>query len=139
MKKRALSILIPTYNDDCRKLVGELSRQAESIGQFSYEMLIADDGSTNRQMVEQCQEAVSSLPHVRFIIRQTNSGRAAIRNFLVSEAQYPWLLFLDGDMTIPNDRFLQNYLDCDALIAYGGYNVGQGSLSNLRYRYEKAC
>jgi len=82
---------------------------------------------------------VSSLPHVRFIIRQTNSGRAAIRNFLVSEAQYPWLLFLDGDMTIPNDRFLQNYLDCDALIAYGGYNVGQGSISNLRFRYEKAC
>ena len=102
-------------------------------------MLIADDGSTNRQMVEQCQETVSSLPHVRFIIRRTNSGRAAIRNFLVSEAQYPWLLFLDGDMTIPNDRFLQNYLDCDALIAYGGYNVGQGSLSNLRFRYEKAC
>ena len=139
MKKQELSILIPTYNDDCRKLVSELSRQAEAIGQLSYEMLIADDGSTNRQMVEQCQEAVSALPNVRFIIRQQNSGRAAIRNYLAREAHYQWLLFIDSDMTIPSTCFLQNYLDSDALIAYGGYIVGQGNRSNLRYRYEKAC
>ena len=31
MKKNELSILIPTYNGDCRQLVGELSSQAEAI------------------------------------------------------------------------------------------------------------
>ena len=137
MKKQQLSILIPTYNGDCRRLAAELSRQAEAIAGLSYEIVVADDGSIDPAMVQRCQE-VGAQPHCRFIARRQNSGRAAIRNFLASEARYQWLLFLDCDMTITSPQFLQRYLDSDAVVAYGGYTVGTGDSSNLRYRYEKA-
>jgi len=138
MMKCELSILIPTYNGDCLQLATALSRQAEELTGISYELVIADDGSTDHSMVERCRQT-ESLPHCRFIERDKNSGRAAIRNFLTRQARCQWLLFLDGDMTIISPHFLKDYLDCDADIIYGGYSVGTGQPSNLRYRYEKEC
>jgi glycosyltransferase involved in cell wall biosynthesis len=135
-----LSILIPTYNGDCRQQVSALSFQAEAVEGLRYEIIVADDGSTDHHAVELCHE-VTTLPHCRFITRYENRGRAAIRNFLAREARYEWLLFMDCDMTILNNRFLRTYLDdadnCD--VAYGGYVVGSGELSCLRYIYEKQC
>ena len=39
-----LSILIPTYNYDCSRLVSDLQRQAERMG-IGYEVIVADDAS----------------------------------------------------------------------------------------------
>ena len=138
--KHELSILIPTYCSDCRPLAAELSRQAEAISGLSYELVVADDGSPCRESVELCRE-VARLPHCRFIERGENSGRAVIRNFLAGEARYEWLLFLDCDMTITDPHFLLNYLtyDGEEQIIYGGYIVGEGEPSCLRYLYEKQC
>ena len=137
--KQELSVLIPTYNGDCRALVTELHHQAEDIDGLRYEMIVADDGSTDRRFVDLCRE-VEQLSNCRFIDRGVNSGRAAIRNFLAHEARFQWLLFLDCDMAIPSCHFLSDYLSSDVTdIAYGGYVVGPGDNSNLRYRYEKAC
>lgn len=138
--KQQLSILIPTYCGDCRRLVAELSRQAEAVEGLSYELIVADDGSPCKDCVELCRE-VSRLPSCRFIERSENSGRAAIRNFLAQEAQYEWLLFLDCDMTITHEHYLQDYLEYegDEQVVYGGYVVGEGEASCLRYLYEKQC
>ena len=137
--KSELSILIPVYNGDCRQQVETLSRQAENIGGLHYEIIVADDGSTDRSCVERCRE-VEQWPHCRFIDRGVNSGRATIRNFLASEARYGWLLFMDCDMTIVSDNFLLNYLNADIPdVGYGGYVVGTGDRSCLRYIYEKQC
>ena len=46
MAIRSLSILIPTYNDPCFELVDTLRHQAEATG-ISYEIIVADDGSTS--------------------------------------------------------------------------------------------
>ena len=138
--KQELSILVPTYNGDCRAMVTELHHQAEAIAGLRYEIIVADDGSTDRRMVTLCHDALEHLPHCRFIDRGVNSGRAAIRNFLARESRFGWLLFLDCDMAIPSCHFLNDYLCCDAPdIVYGGYVVGPGEASNLRYRYERAC
>lgn len=137
--KHELSVLIPTYNGDCRQQVTLLCRQAQQLPGLKYEIIVADDGSTDRRMAELCRE-VEQLPGCRFIDRGVNSGRAAIRNFLAREAQYEWLLFMDCDMSIPSPDFVRNFLDCQAHdMVYGGYIVGEGEKSNLRYRYEKAC
>lgn len=135
--KKELSILIPVYNGDCRQQVSELARQAQAVEGLDYEIIVADDGSTDAASVERCRE-VEQLAHCRFIARQENVGRAAIRNFLAREAKSQWLLFMDCDMAIPNDGFLRRYLEDDfAQIAYGGYQIGNGENSNLRYLYEK--
>ena len=137
MTKR-LSILIPVYNQDCRPQVDALHRQAEAIQGLDYEIIVADDGSPQRQYPTLCRD-ITRLSHVRFIERQENAGRAAIRNFLASQAQHDWLLFLDGDMDI-FPGFISTYLNTDiACVAYGGYRVGEGSASSLRYVYEKQC
>ena len=133
-----LSILIPVYNQDCRRQVDALHRQAEAIRGLDYEIVVADDGSTQPQYTALCRD-IARLSHVRFIERAENVGRAAIRNLLAREAQYDWLLFIDGDMDI-FPHFIANYLNATiASVAYGGYTVGRGSATSLRYAYEKQC
>lgn len=137
--KQELSILIPIYNCDCTKQVTALSFQAQAIEGLKYEIIVADDGSTETA-VDDCLSVISQHPNVRVIRRKQNVGRAAIRNFLCNEAQYAWLLFMDGDMTIPTDDFVRRWLNADVeQVGYGGYIVGQGEEGNLRYLYEKQC
>ena len=139
-----LSILIPVYNGNCLAQVQELHRQAEAVVGLTYEILVADDGSTDGAVVE-ANRQIDSLSHSRYIIREENGGRAAIRNFLAQQARYDWLLFLDCDMTVCRADFLQTYLEYVApntmphalQVVYGGYAVGEGQPSNLRWLYEK--
>ena len=137
--KSELSILIPVYNGDCRSQVAALSRLAEAVAGLRYEIIVADDGSTDRSCVALGRE-VEQWPHCRFIDRGVNGGRAAIRNFLAREARYEWLLFMDAEMAVVSDRYLLDFLEADfADVAYGGYVVGEGERGSLRYAYEKAC
>lgn len=141
MEKEELSILIPAYNTICSRLVSDLSRQAEGLG-ISYEIIVAEDGSTDTKAVEANKEMMASLPHCRHLVRQENMGRAAIRNLLAREARYNWLLFIDSDMAVKNEDYLLRYLNAEeAEVVDGGVSIdGDPSAlnSNLRYIYEKA-
>ena len=114
-----LSVLIPTYNYDCRKLVEEVCRQAEQL-QIPYEILVADDGSaedTKKRMRE-----INQWPSCRFLEMERNVGRAVIRNVLARKASYPYLLFLDADAGIVSSAFLKEYLQQanESSVVYGG-------------------
>jgi glycosyltransferase involved in cell wall biosynthesis len=136
-RRQELSILIPVYNSDCRQQVTALSYQAETIEGLRCEIVVADDGSDDVAL-QGINAELSALPNVRYIRREQNVGRAAIRNYLAHEARYEWLLFMDGDMAIPADIFLKNWVEAEAdEVAYGGYVVGEGSRSSLRFIYEK--
>lgn len=43
-----LSILIPVYNDEATSLVKSLHKQAQAISGLCYEIIVFDDGSTNK-------------------------------------------------------------------------------------------
>ena len=135
-----ISILIPTYNGICTKLVSDLQRQAANTG-MAYEIIVADDGSTDTACIE-ANRAINALAHCRYVERPENVGRAAIRNFLASQAIHPWLLFIDSDMTVCRDDYLLHYADTDDVqydaIHYGGVTIGQLIPGNLRAMYEKA-
>ena len=147
--KHQLSILIPIYNNDCREQVEALSTQAQAIENLEFEIVVADDGSdegllrtvTNRpEPSTDLSQTWQHLPGVRYIRRKHNVGRAAIRNFLAREARYEWLLFMDGDMSIPSNNFVKQWVEANTgQLAYGGYIVGSGESSSLRYLYEKQC
>ena len=96
--KHELSILIPVYNTVCVPLVTAIRQQAVSAG-ITFEIIVGDDGSTEHQTVE-ANQSIDAMEHCRYICRQPNAGRAAIRNFLAREARYPWLLFFDSHMTV---------------------------------------
>jgi glycosyltransferase involved in cell wall biosynthesis len=139
-KKREVSVLIPNYNNVCVELVTVLQRQAEELG-ISYEILVADDASPMKEAIRQ-NEDINALPHCRYIVKETNSGSAATRNFLGAQSQYPWLLFLDCDISIPDDHFLERYVTDDHEgVVNGGIRItdDDGLRHNLRYLYEKAA
>ena len=47
----SLSILIPTFNDECHALVSALALQAQAVEGLQWEILVADDGSTDAHVV----------------------------------------------------------------------------------------
>ncbi len=140
----SLSILIPTYNSPCLSLVEALARQAGAIADLRYEVIVAEDGSTDTTSLE-VNRAIGQLAHCRHIERKVNVGRAAIRNFLAREAQYEYLLFIDSHMSVVRNDYLKRYIELthpQETLLYGGYTItrtpseGRG---NLRYAYELSC
>ncbi len=133
-----LSILIPTFNDDCRKLVRGLVSQTEHAKLIDCEVIVADDGSTDASIIA-LNETLNDIPCCRYIKRDKNVGRAAIRNFLAKEAHGEYLLFIDADMTLMDSHYLERYIEAQnsEAVVYGGYCIGGGHTSNLRYIYER--
>jgi glycosyltransferase involved in cell wall biosynthesis len=69
------------------------------------------------------------LSHVRFIALKENIGRSKIRNAMVKEARYPYIIFMDCDSATSSNDYVAQYLPlCQAnIVVYGG----------RRYRDEK--
>ena len=135
---RELSILIPTFNDPCSTLVSNLQQQAEATG-MTYEILVADDGSTRQDVLEE-NRSINALPHCQLIERKVNAGRASIRNYLAQQARYEWLLFIDSDMVVCRNDYLRKYVSCEeSSIVDGGVTIGPCKPGNLRSLYEKAA
>ena len=141
--KKELSILIPTYNCTCNDLVHSLHHimeleEKKDYG-LKYEIIVADDGSSDKSTIEKNSD-IKELSNVNYIIREENVGRACIRNFLAQQAQYNWLLFLDGDIMVERTRFIEKYLNTDFRVTVGGlqvYDHNRAYTNNLRYKYEK--
>lgn len=146
--KESLSILIPTYNNVCLELVKSLQAQAVSLPHLEYEILVADDGSTDLSTIQK-NRGINDLANCRYIEREKNVGRAAIRNFLAQQARYSWLLFIDSNMDVILPEYLSKYLkeieelkDSQYGVIYGGYQIKRDEKTkerlrnNLRYIFE---
>ena len=142
-----LSILLPVYNCSCVALVTELQRQCVEC-KVDFEIIVADDGSLSGAigMNTACQhlidenKVIEHLKGVRYIIREKNVGRSAIRNFLVLQSKGEKILFIDGDLSLDNPSFIHNYLQTEADVVVGGIAIGGNPdhwKGNLRYRYER--
>lgn len=140
-----ISILIPTYNTDCLRLVADVQKQCEELqaqyGEegFDYEMLVCEDASTDESTVER-NEMIELLPNCTHLRLTENVGRAAVRNYLIEQSRFPYVLLMDADAEICTDDFVLTYWQqrdaADVLI---------GSITNLaqappgcelRWRYE---
>lgn len=140
----SLSVLIPVYNRDCTQLVRALLRQAIGIEVLRFELLVADDGSTQEELKAK-NRVMNQWQGCRVIERSENAGRAIIRNFLAQEAKGEYLLFLDSNVSLLHDDFLLRYVQQagEADVVVGGYELtpaaGCEVNGNLRYRYELSC
>jgi glycosyltransferase involved in cell wall biosynthesis len=131
----AFSVCIPVYNQDVRKLILELHRQA-SLMNCLFEILLIDDYSAffkeeNRQL-----QPLSKLSYIEL---KENIGRAGIRNLLAKAAKYPYLVFMDCDTEINSSSYLQNYLnEIPTDIVVGGCQYASAPSKGeylLRWRY----
>lgn len=134
-----LSILIPTHNYDCSRLVYDLETQLSD----DDEIIVGNDCSTDKSIVTKLNE-IGNTGKSRLYTPSENQhplGRAAIRNALAREAKGEWLLFIDADAEVHSKTFIDDYLAAanNAPVVCGG----TGNLSEcpspecrLRYDYE---
>ena len=137
----SLSILIPVFNWDCTRLIKDLHFQGLVLG-IPYEIIVADDCSTDRELFEKNRIVAESHENCRFFGLPHNIGRAAIRNYMADQSKYEKLLFLDCDAEVKDKKFLKKYVEASdkASVVCGGLThpdeipmKGQ----ELRYLYEK--
>jgi Glycosyltransferases involved in cell wall biogenesis len=74
MIKNELSILIPTYNDVCVDLVRGLVKQCKAIKYLRYQVLVADDGSTDPAVIE-ANQPINGILNCSYVVRGENCGR----------------------------------------------------------------
>lgn len=134
-----LSILIPTHNYDCSRLVYDLETQLSD----DDEIIVGNDCSTDKSIVAKLNK-IGNSGKSRLYTPSENQhplGRAAIRNALAREAKGEWLLFIDADAEVRSKTFIDDYLAAanNAPVVCGG----TGNLSEcpspecrLRYDYE---
>ncbi|WP_456376316.1 glycosyltransferase family 2 protein [Lutibacter sp.] len=105
-----ISILIPVYNYTIQPLIENLLIQMETID-CKWEILISEDAS-NEDWVKQNAEFIHKLNNlqIKLFRQKINIGNAANRNFLIEQASYKWLLFLDADVLSVENNFIAIYL-----------------------------
>ncbi|GAB4192583.1 MAG: hypothetical protein OHK0022_06830 [Roseiflexaceae bacterium] len=123
-----LSLVIPAYNEE-RRLPTTLRAVLDYLGHQNYpfEVLIADDGSTDRtaELVEQIAAEHSGVRLLRLDHR--GKGFAVRAGALAATGQY--VLLCDADLAVPIDEWekLQRTLE-------GGYDLAIGSREGLGAR-----
>lgn len=102
-----LSVCIPVYNYKIRNLINSLDELLKSIS-IRYEILVIDDCSDIAFQEE--NKMIPDIPQLRYIELQRNIGRAAIRNLLCIEARFENLIFMDCDVELLDNEYINKYL-----------------------------
>jgi glycosyltransferase involved in cell wall biosynthesis len=124
-----VSIILPVF-DEVEHLKQEVDRirAAMDASEYSYEIIVVDDGSTDGSA-----ELARSMPGVRLISFLQNRGSGAARKAGTQAARGRVVVWTDVDMTYPNDTIpglvkeLEGY---DQVV--GARNAEQGTLKALR-------
>lgn len=130
-----LSICLPVFNTDVRKLVNKLTDQSARLP-FPVEIIILDDASESS-----CRVLYAGLPGiVKVELLAQNVGRSVIRNRFAGLVRYDWMLFLDDGVDVGDD-FLEGYSvyaqGSEVVVVCGGKRNGSRPAFNqlLRWRY----
>ena len=126
-----ISVCIPVYNYDVRKLAESLKQQT---GDVSAEIILLDDGSGGKYKEINRQLGAGDIIYLEL---EKNIGRSRIRNRFTEYAKYGHLLFLDCDSEIISEFFLSDYFEAmrnnPEQVICGG-RVYPGEKPGRRYR-----
>jgi len=109
-----VTVVLPCYNERDHVLL-ELQRitAAMDASEFSYELLVIDDKSTDGTL-QVLEDALPEFPHVRLMPFRVNGGSGTARRIGTREAYGRIVVWTDADMTYPNERipeFVRHLVD----------------------------
>ena len=122
-------------------MITDLYSQCIAAG-VSFEILTADDCSTDMETLNANVSALSNLDHCRMISVERNYGRAAIRNLLADKSSCEKLLFIDCDAEVCTKNFITDYIRASeqSEVVCGGlkhcHRLPHDGVE-LRWKYEK--
>ncbi len=92
------SIIIPTYNRAQQLLLTLASFETQTYPKHLFEVIVADDGSTDgtKEMVEGFQASYA----LQYVFHQEQRGRSAIRNLGLRHAKGLYIIFCDADFLL---------------------------------------
>ena len=109
-----VTVVLPCFNEQDH-VRDELERIAKALdaSDFSYELLIIDDKSTDNTLAV-LRDELPHYPHMRLMPFRRNGGSGTARRIGTAEARGRIVVWTDADMTYPNERipeFVQYLLD----------------------------
>lgn len=131
-----ISIIIPSYNYPVYDLVKELYSQCTVLN-IPFEIIVRDDCSKNQFTNIKINELINCF----YSTSDINIGLAQTRNYLINQANYPYILMLDNDVYPKDSFYIKNYLkhiDLNSHIYYGGISYKRERPKNeemLRWVY----
>ncbi len=124
-----VSVVLPVYNEK-----GHLTTEVDRIraaleaSEYSYEIIVVDDGSSDGSEVE-----MAKLDGVRLIRHAKNRGSGAARRTGTSAARGRVVVWTDADMTYPNDRIPELVKELDGWDhVVGARRTEEGTLKVFR-------
>ena len=124
------SFIIPVYNrpDEIEELLNSFQ---ELEGNFSFEIVIIEDGSTI-----DCKSVISKFLPVLNISYyfKANSGPGDSRNYGMLKAKGNYFIILDSDCLLPTNYLItvNDYLETYYVDCFGGPDAAHSSFSNLQ-------
>ncbi|MCB0819810.1 MAG: glycosyltransferase [Bacteroidetes bacterium] len=117
-----MSVVVPLYNED--ESIPELLSWIDQVmrdNEFSYEVILVDDGSTDRswQVITEASAANGSVKAVRF---RRNYGKSAALNVGFAEATGDVVITMDADLQDSPDEIPQLY----RMITQEGFDLVSG-------------
>ena len=101
-----ISVIIPCYNSG-NYLMEAIESVKKSSHKYSYEIVITNDGSTDKQTLLLLKE-LSQQGYL--VLHQENRGPASARNTAINNSKGEYLLFLDADNKI-KDSYIDKAVD----------------------------
>ena len=106
MKNDMISIIIPIYNAE--KYIGKLLESVENQKYDNYEVLMINDGSTDKSE-KICLKYVKNNSNFKYFYKE-NSGVSNTRNFGIELANGKYICFVDADDLI-DVNYLKDFTD----------------------------
>ena len=127
-----LSVLIPVYNQFVKELVSDLYQQLTREA-IPFEIVLGDDAS-NMEYCQANEKLTELYNEIIYFKADKNLGRSKMRNLLASQACFSYLLFIDCDANMKDNRYISNYLKTIEIYKSSSCFLVNGGVS---YRREK--